>query len=77
MKYTCAVCRGTILPNDSGKVRLEGVTESPRGKAWVWGPVPVHENCRLDLATPFDEGVGDRYIRTSDFLTARDAAEPE
>lgn len=28
------------------------------------GPVPVHEDCRLTLHTPYDDQVGFDYIRT-------------
>jgi len=46
-------------------IRLEGVTHTSAPKAWVWGPVPVHEDCRLRLKTPYDDRVGiDGYIRT-------------
>ncbi len=64
MEYVCAVCDERIEPDDS-KV-LEGVTRQSAPKAWVWGPVPVHEDCRLRLQTPYDDQVGteDGYIRT-------------
>lgn len=69
--YLCGVCGERIEPDDHGKVRLEGVTHESAPKAWVWGPVPVHEDCRLRLDTPYDEQVGvDGYIRTWQKMTA-------
>ena len=70
MEYTCAVCDKGIEPDAKGKVRLEGVTHSSAPKAWVWGPVPVHEDCRLTLQTPYDDRVGTEYIRTWQKMTA-------
>ena len=37
---------------------LEGVTHPSAPKAWVWAPVPVHEDCHLRLQTPYDDQVG-------------------
>jgi len=58
MIYTCYVCQRTVEPDAKGEVRLEGVTELPKGKAWVWGPAPVHEDCRTMLRTPYDDQAG-------------------
>jgi hypothetical protein len=70
MEYTCAVCHQGIEPDVRGKIRLEGVTHTKAPKAWVWGPVPVHEDCRLTLQTPYDDQVGTDYIRTWQKMTA-------
>ena len=70
MKYVCAVCDRHIEPDPQGKVRLEGVTHRKAPKAWVWGPVPVHEDCRLTLQTPYDGEVGIDYVRTWQKMTA-------
>lgn len=71
MEYTCAVCDTAVLPNAEGKIRLEGITEGETGMAWVWGPVPVHDPCRLHLKTPYDERVGDgRYRATWQLMSA-------
>ncbi|MEN3538832.1 hypothetical protein AAH991_27230 [Microbispora sp. ZYX-F-249] len=58
MKYVCEVCKERIEPDGRGKVRVEGVTHSSAPKAWVWGPVPCHRDCRPDLRTPYDDQVG-------------------
>jgi hypothetical protein len=69
--YVCEVCGERIEPDARGKIRLEGVTHQSAPKAWVWGPVPVHEDCRLRLRTPYDDRVGiDGYIRTWQKMTA-------
>jgi hypothetical protein len=69
--YVCEVCGGRIEPDARGKIRLEGVTHESAPKAWVWGPVLVHEHCRLRLQTPYDDRVGiDGYIRTWQKMTA-------
>ncbi len=60
----CHVCHGEMAPDSVGKILWSGVTEAPKGKAWVWGPVPVHEACRLDLETPYDDRIGDGFILT-------------
>jgi hypothetical protein len=41
--YRCYVCSERVLPDSRGRIRIEGVTEAPKGTAWVWGPEPVHE----------------------------------
>lgn len=64
MDWTCHVCLRPIPPDARGQVRVEGITEQPKGMAWVWGPVPVHEACRTQLHTPFDDKVGDGYCAT-------------
>jgi hypothetical protein len=37
VEYVCAVCDERIEPDDSGKVRLDGVTHQSAPKAWVPG----------------------------------------
>jgi hypothetical protein len=64
MEYVCEVCERAVSPDDHGKIRLEGVTHERAPKAWVWGPVPVHDECRLDLQTPYDDQIGAGYIST-------------
>jgi hypothetical protein len=49
-------------------ISREGVTKQPRGQNWVWGPEPIHEECRLNLKTPFDDQDG--YIRTGEKIQA-------
>jgi hypothetical protein len=69
--YVCEVCGERIQPDHQGKIRLEGVTHANARKAWLWGPVPVHEDCRLRLRTPYDDQVGvEGYIRTWQKMTA-------
>jgi hypothetical protein len=67
--HRCHVCQDAVEPDEAGKVRFEGITEAPKGKAWVWGPVAVHEQCRLDLATPYDDRIVDGYVATWQRLT--------
>jgi hypothetical protein len=69
--YVCEVCGERIQPDHQGKIRLEGVTHANARKAWLWGPAPVHEDCRLRLRTPYDDQVGvEGYIRTWQKMTA-------
>lgn len=71
MEYRCEVCSERILPDDEGKIRVEGVTRASAPKAWVWGPVPCHDECRTLLRTPFDDQIGDGdYISTWQKMTA-------
>ena len=35
----------------------EGTAEQAPPYRWVYGPYPVHEDCRLDLISPQDEAV--------------------
>jgi hypothetical protein len=71
MEYICAVCDKPIEPDTQGKIRLEGVTRKSAPNAWVWGPVTVHEDCRLRLETRYDDQVGvNGYIRTWQKMTA-------
>ena len=68
MEYICDVCMGLVEPDLEGMVRLEGVTPDD-SKAWVWGPVPVHEACRTRLKTPHDAMIGAGYTATSQRMT--------
>ena len=54
----CEVCDERIEPDAKGKIRVEGVTHSGAPKAWIWGPVPCHDECRTRLRTPYDDLVG-------------------
>ena len=64
----CYVCHKMIDPHQR-RIRWEGVTRAPEQSTWIWGPVPVHEDCRLRLRTPFDDCVGsDGYISTWELL---------
>lgn len=65
------VCSESIQPDSRGKVRLEGVTHSSAPKAWIWGPVPYHDECRTKLQTPYDDLVGrGEHILTWQKMTA-------
>lgn len=70
MNYTCFVCHKTIEPDANGEIRVEGITELPKGMAWVWGPETVHEDCRHYLKTPYDDRLGDGYKSTWQRLKA-------
>lgn len=74
----CHVCDRAIdlrRPQDfdrRGNVRREGIVPLAGGD-WVWGPVPVHEECRTDLVTPYDSLVGSDYraqFEGVDYVTA-------
>lgn len=64
LEHRCHVCSRAIDPDDRGEVRFEGITQTTAARPWVWGPVAVHEQCRLDLKTPFDDKVGDGFEST-------------
>ena len=66
----CEVCKQPINPDARGKIRVEGVTHVSAPKAWVWGPVTVHEECRLHLHTPYEDQIGDGYISTWEMMKA-------
>jgi len=68
--FNCEVCGNPIEPNAVGRIRLEGVTHDSAPKAWVWGPVAVHEDCRVLLKTPYDDQLGKGYAAISDSLRA-------
>lgn len=70
MEYVREVCKERIYPNASRKIRLEGVTHASAPKAWVWGPVTVHEECRLYLRSPYEDQIGDGYIATWEMMNA-------
>lgn len=65
----CHVCRWPIEPDQFGRVRFEGVTEGGMKGRFVFGPVPVHEPCRFELETPYDDKIGAQYCSTWDQLT--------
>ncbi len=62
MDFACHVCHEQVEPDDDGKVQVEGVSHVDMPKAWVWGPVVVHDQCRLRVKTPFDDRVGGEYM---------------
>lgn len=48
----CYVCQRPIVPGPKG-IRYEGTTWGNSSR-WTFGPVPVHDDCRMDLKTPHD-----------------------
>lgn len=54
---TCFVCGLQIEPDAEGRVRYEG-TVWPDSQEWAWGPVPVHDACRMSVPVA---DVGDPY----------------
>jgi hypothetical protein len=70
MEYVCEVCKKPITPDARGKIRLEGVTHKSAPKAWVWGPVAVHDECRLNLCTPYDDQIGAGYTSIWQMMNA-------
>lgn len=69
MDLSCHVCGEQVAPGDDGKVRLEGISHIDTPKAWVWGPVIVHDDCRLHLETPHDDKIGLDYMALSERMT--------
>lgn len=62
----CAVCLGEIT---TPTVRMEGVERDRQsGGGYVWGPVPVHDPCRVLVKTPYDDEVGAGFVRTWDIV---------
>lgn len=53
----CHVCGRVIVADPDGRIRYEGVTDT-KTRMWIWGPVPVHDPCRLYVKTPFDTSIG-------------------
>jgi hypothetical protein len=70
MTHICHVCNETITPDADGRIRVEGITEGANRKAWVWGPVTVHDACRLRLVTPYDDRLGNGYTATWETMQA-------
>lgn len=68
MTYDCEICGKPIEPNADGKIRVEGITHQAPPRPWAWGPVPVHEECRLLVKTPYDDQLGEAFQATSDFI---------
>lgn len=62
----CAVCLEEIT---TPTVRMEGVErDEAAGGGYVWGPVPVHEACRVHVRTPYDDRLGAGFVSTYDFV---------
>ena len=70
MDMTCHVCHELVEPGGDGKVQIEGVAHVDTPKAWVWGPVVVHDPCRLNLKTPFDDKIGGEYMTLWERMTS-------
>jgi hypothetical protein len=70
MEHVCHVCTLPVLPDVQGRVRVEGITLQDQPKQWVWGPVVVHEDCRMDVRTPYDDEVGGAYVSTWERIKA-------
>lgn len=62
MDTSCYVCHEPVAPGRDGQMQCEGIYRLGKPEAWVWGPVVVHDECRLDVKTPFDEKVGLDYM---------------
>lgn len=69
MGFTCHVCHQHVEAGRDGKVQLEGVSHVGTPKAWVWGPVVVHDDCRVQVKTPFDDKIGLEYMALSERMT--------
>lgn len=58
----CHVCSRPIRAGRDGLIQFEGVTDA-KTNMWLWGPVPVHDPCRLVLKTPYDTSIGNgKYL---------------
>lgn len=75
MDRICVVCNNPI---DEAQIRLEGVTVSSddANRPWLWGPLTVHEDCRIRLRTPWEPFLGNGYMSTWEIVD-RDAEIPE
>ncbi|MBD0671642.1 hypothetical protein [Streptomyces sp. CBMA156] len=71
--YDCVVCLKPIKVAPDGKIRIEGIVKHE--KQWLWGPYPVHESCRLNIRTIYDQLLGDGIHVAIGFRTP--AADPE
>lgn len=73
MVYTCYVCQRTVERDANGGIDSKASPICPRGKAWVWGPEPVHDECRTQMRTPYDDQAGYNALSVAvfrDFLAA-------
>jgi hypothetical protein len=50
----CHVCGRLVASDVRGEVQHEAVARR-EDKHVVWGPVVVHDDCRLDVVTPYDD----------------------
>jgi hypothetical protein len=74
MDRLCTICENPIT---GPKIRLEGVTASSDDpdRPWLWGPLTVHDNCRLDIRSPWEPFIGNGYMLTWEIVD-RDAEIP-
>lgn len=63
------MCGEQVTPGNDGKIQLEGISHVNAPKAWVWGPVIVHDDRRLRLKTPFDDKIGLEYMALRERMT--------
>ena len=63
----CHVCGRQVAPGPDGTVRVAGLAPREAPRVWVWGPVLVHEKCRFDVVTPFDDETG--YLPVDQVVT--------
>lgn len=73
MNARCYVCHLPVEPDAKGRVRVEGVCPEGDRMTWTWGPVVVHEQCRLRVRTPFDDRIGDGFMSLWERLPVQDA----
>jgi len=70
----CYVSSQPIELDAQGMISMGGVTELPRRAAWVWGPEPLHEECRPALVTPHD-GMADYKLTWQDMQAEKPLSE--
>ncbi|OKI95064.1 hypothetical protein AMK19_32845 [Kitasatospora sp. CB01950] len=71
--YDCVVCLKPIEVAPDGTIRIEGIVKQE--KQWLWGPYPVHEPCRLDIRTIYDQLLGDGVHSAIGYRTKADDPE--
>jgi hypothetical protein len=64
MTFDCFVCHQLITSEHQKGWWVEGVTHQ-KTRIWVWGPVLVHYDCRMELKTPIDPIALSPYQATS------------
>ena len=64
----CHACGRRVDTGPEGTLRIVGVAPREAPRVWVWGPVLVHEGCRYDVRTPYDDEAG--YVAVDQAISA-------
>lgn len=54
----CHACDRPVELTPDGAVQVVGIAPREAPRVWVWGPVLVHDACRYEVTTPYDELTG-------------------